>query len=84
MAGGGGMCLGQPDMQRQKAGLGAGAEQGEEEDQRGRRGGERLSTDGGEGVVALGSGKQTEGEKQGERAEARHQNVDVGGAAAFL
>ena len=71
----------QPDMQRHEAGLRAGAEQHQTEHERGERrrrdGCSRIAV---EGVAAVGPGEQAEGEQQRERAEARHDQIDVAGA----
>ena len=80
MAGRGRMRERQPDMQRHQAGLRAGADQREDQHQRGEPGGRMRRADGVEGVVAVRAGEQAEGEQQRERAEARHHQIDVAGA----
>ena len=70
----------QPDMQRHETRLRAGADQGEDEDERGKSGGGVALADRVEGVSALRPGEQAEGEQQRERAEARHDQIDVAGA----
>ena len=70
-------------MQRHEAGLRAGADQHQQQNQ---RGGERLGmvrADRGEGVVAVGAGEHAEGEQQRQRAEARHDQIDVARAGIF-
>ena len=68
----------QPDMQRHEPGLGAGAEQRENEDKRAGKPGRGMGcADRVERVAAIGPGEQAEGEQQRERAEARHDQVDV-------
>ena len=68
----------QPDVQRHEPGLGAGTEQGEREHRRG-----DVAGDGGALRIASnayppsGPAKQAKGEQQRQRAEARHQQVDV-------
>ena len=69
----------QPDMQRHQAGLGAGADQRQDQDQcgercRGMRGAHRVET-----VAAVGTGEQAECQEQRERAETRHHQIDVAG-----
>ena len=68
----------QPDMQRHQARLRAGAEEDQDQDQSGERGGRAAHL--GERVSAAAAGEQSEGEQQAERAEARHDDVDVAGA----
>ena len=67
----------QPDVQRDKAGLGAGAEQHESQDSGGDELGGLGSTHRVECVISARSGQQTESEQQRQRAEARHDEIDV-------
>jgi hypothetical protein len=77
VAGGGRMRERQPDVQRHQAGLGAGAD--ERKDQNGGRERRRgmAVADVAEGISAVRSRQQSEGEQQRERPEARHDQVDV-------
>ena len=70
----------QPDVQRHDAGLRAGADQSEDQHQRAERGGWMRGAHLRERVKAVGAGEQAEGEQQSERAEARHDQIDVAGA----
>ena len=75
VAGGSRVGQRQPHVQRHQSGLGPGADQHEDQDDagEGRRGGPDL----GEGIAATTAGEQAEGQQQRERAEARHDDVDV-------
>ena len=77
VAGGCRMRERKPDVQRHQPGLGAGAEQGQAEHQRSDRRRSVQHAHVREGVAAAGAGQQTEGQQQGERAEARHDQIDV-------
>ena len=77
MAGRGRMRERQPGMQRHHAGLRAGADERKHQHQRGQRRGWVRRAHRIEGVVAVGAGEQAEGEQQRQRAEARHQQIDV-------
>ena len=71
----------QPDVQRHEAGLRAGAEQRQAPAPAPASAGDGVrGAHGGEGVAAVGPGEQAEGEQQRERAEARHDEIDVAGA----
>ena len=70
----------QPDVQRHQAGLGAGADQRQDENGRRRCLGRVRGADVGKGVAAIGTRQQPEREQQRERAEARHDQVDIAGA----
>ena len=74
-----GWASGSQTCKRHKAGLGAGADEDQDQDQA--RQGLTGGPDVGKGIAAGGAGKQAEGEQQRERAEARHDDVDVAGAA---
>ena len=69
----------QPDMQRHEAGLGAGADERKNKHECGERRGGVRGANLGEAVAAVRPGKQPEGEQQRERAEARHDQIDVPG-----
>ena len=69
----------QPHVQRHEARLGAGADQREREDDGGDARRRRRVADRVERVAAGRARQQTEREQQRERAEARHQQVDVAG-----
>ena len=77
MAGRGRMGERQPDMQRHKPCLGARAEQRKTQRQSGDRGGWMRGPDISEGIAAVRTREQTEGEQQRERAEARHDDIHV-------
>ena len=65
----------QPHVQRHQPGLGAGAQEGKDQDD-----GRKSAAAGAhvcERVAARAAGQQAEGQQQRERAEARHQDVDV-------
>ena len=70
----------QPNMKRHKAGLRAGTDQCEHEDQRTDRGHGLAAADRIEGVASIRPGEEPEGKKQAERAEARHDEIDVAGS----
>ena len=73
----------QPDVERHQASLGACAEQGQGQGQAGDGGRVFGGTDGGKRVVAVRTGQQTEREQQGQRSEARHDQIDVTGPGVF-
>ena len=73
----------QPDVQRQEAGLGAEAEDGEQEGHARPGAGRVEGAHRGEGVIALRPGQHAEGEQDGDRADVRDQQVEVAGAADF-
>ncbi len=71
----------QPDVQRDQAGLRAGAEKHQHHGERRREGGMGSEPHGREGVAAVRSREEAEGEQQAEGAETRHHKIDIGGAA---
>jgi hypothetical protein len=73
----------QPDMQRDEAGLRARTGERQHENQGGRERLRVVRADRLERVVALGPCKHAEGEQQGQRAEGRHDQIDVAGAGIF-
>ena len=73
MARRGGMRERQPDVERHKPGLGAGAEQCQGENRRGNGGGELGIANRVERVTAGRTGQETEAQEQRQRAKARHQ-----------
>ena len=75
----GGMGERQPDMQRHQAGLGAGAEQHQNQHQCRRIGRMLRGANGCKSVVSRRSRQQAEREQQRERAEACHHQIDVTG-----
>ena len=80
------MRLGQPDMQGQNAGLGAKAEQTQEERRRCPEGRQRrlgLHAHIGKGVVAGIGLQHAETQQDGNRANMRDQDVEESGAADF-
>ena len=70
----------QPDMQRHEAGLGAGADQRQDQGKRAEHRGRVRRAHLREGVEPVGPREQAEGEQQSQRAEARHDQIDVAGA----
>jgi hypothetical protein len=66
-------------MQGDKACLGAGTDEDKDDDKA--RQGLTGGPDVGKRIAAGGAGKQAEGQQQGERAEARHDDIDEAGAA---
>ena len=78
-----GMSGRQPGVERQQTRLGAGADQGQGEDQGGGEAAVLAVADCVEAVRPLRSGKQAEAEQQRCRAEAGHDEVEIGGAARF-
>ena len=74
----------QPDVQRHEAGLGAGAEQRQGQDQGREARRQAGAPDRLEGIAAARSGEQAESEQKRERAEARHDEVDVAGLRVAL
>ena len=80
VAGRRGMSERQPAVQRHHARLRAGAEQHEDKHRRRRRRGWMGSADGIKYVVAVSAGQQAEGKQQRQRAEARHDEIDIAGA----
>ena len=75
------MGLGQPDVQRQHARLGAEAEQGQAEGGAGPPAGMGLGAHAGEGVVAAAPLEHAEGQQDADGADMGYQQVEVAGAA---
>ena len=73
----------QPDVKRHQAGFGTGADQNEDQCQRRQPRRRMRGADLGEGVEAVGTRQQTERQQQSERAEARHDQIDVAGVDIF-
>ncbi|MEY9882092.1 hypothetical protein ABIA43_003626 [Bradyrhizobium sp. USDA 328] len=69
----------QPSVQRHQAGLGAGAQQHEDHNHAGQRSGRMRGSDRIE-IVTGAAREQAEGEQQRQRAETRHQKIDIAGA----
>ena len=80
MAGRGRVGERQPGMQRHEAGLRAGADQHEDQHQRRQPGGWHARRGWRRRRSCRRAGEQAEGEQQSQRAEARHQQIDVAGA----
>ncbi len=72
--------LGQPDVQRQQAGLGAEAEQRQEEGDAGPRAGQHHRAHRAEGVVAAAALQHAEAQQDGDGADVRDQQVEEAGA----
>jgi hypothetical protein len=70
----------EPDVERHQPGLRAGAEKGETDHEAGEKRRGSLRADVREGVAPVRPGHQSEGEKQRERAEARHEKINGAGA----
>jgi hypothetical protein len=71
----------QPHMNQHKARLRSRAEQCKHQDEGGRGSAVMGGAHRREGVAALGSGEEPEGKQEGQRAEARHDDVDQAGLA---
>ena len=70
----------QPDVQGHEPGLRSGAEEGKYQHEGGGQRCEAVYADCGKGVAPVGPRKQSEGEQERQRAEARHEDVHIAGA----